>query len=99
MQGFEYYNKVPVAYSLGNFLFPDYVKNHSAETGVLTMKFKGENEQMSFNPYIIRNNQITPTQGQEKQNMLQYLQSIFNDIQIEQDGKIINMRQVANIDL
>ncbi|EJQ91751.1 hypothetical protein II3_05491 [Bacillus cereus MC67] len=63
------------------------------------MKFKGENEQMSFNPYIIRNNQITPTQGQEKQNMLQYLQSIFNDIQIEQDGKIINMRQVANIDL
>ena len=92
MQGFEYYNKVPVAYSLGNFLFPDYVKNHSAETGVLTMKFKGENEQMSFNPYIIRNNQIIPTQGQEKQNMLQYLQSISNDVQIEQDGKIIYMR-------
>ncbi|SCB69185.1 Uncharacterized protein BWGO95_03337 [Bacillus mycoides] len=56
------------------------------------MKFKGENEQMSFNPYIIRNNQITPTQGQEKQNMLQYLQSTSNDVQVEQDGKIINMR-------
>ncbi len=56
------------------------------------MKFKGENEQMSFNPYIIRNNQIIPIQGQEKQNMLQYLQSISNDVQIEQDGKIIYMR-------
>lgn len=68
------------------------MKNHSAETGVLTMKFKGENVQMSFNPYIIRNNKIAPTQGQEKQNMLQYLQSISNDVQIEQDGKIIYMR-------
>lgn len=92
LQGFEYYNKVPVAYSLGNFLFPDYVKNHSAETGVLTMKFKGENVQMSFNPYMIHNNQITPIQGDNKKNMLQYLQSISNDVQIEQDGKIINMR-------
>ncbi|QWG48310.1 hypothetical protein E0M25_12580 [Bacillus mycoides] len=92
MQGFEYYNKVPVAYSLGNFLFPDYVKNPGAEIGVLKMKFKEKNVQMSFNPYIIRNNQITPTQGQEKQNMLQYLQSTSNDVQVEQDGKIINMR-------
>lgn len=92
LQGFEYYNKVPVAYSLGNFLFPDYVKNHSAETGVLTMKFKGKDVQMSFNPYMIRNNQITPTQGQEKQNMLQYLQSISNNVQIGRDGKIVNIR-------
>ncbi|QWG81565.1 hypothetical protein JG486_30060 (plasmid) [Bacillus mycoides] len=92
MQGFEYYNKVPVTYSLGKFLFPDHVKNHGAETGVLKMKFKEKNVKMSFNPYIIRNNQITPTQGQEKQNMLQYLQSTSNDVQIEQDGKIINMR-------
>ncbi|KLA22250.1 hypothetical protein B4077_3196 [Bacillus cereus] len=47
-------------------MFPDYVKNHSTETGVLIMKFKGENVQMSFNLYIIRINKITPTQGQEK---------------------------------
>ncbi|MGF9965673.1 CapA family protein [Bacillus rhizoplanae] len=92
LQGFEYYNKVPVAYSLGNFLFPDYVTGHSAETGVLTLKFKGKDVQMSFNPYMIRNNQITPLQDTEKQNMLQYLQSISNDVQIDQDGNIIDKR-------
>ncbi|WP_440603724.1 CapA family protein [Bacillus sp. GB_SG_008] len=92
LQGFEYYNKVPVAYSLGNFLFPDYVTGHSAETGVLTLKFKGKDVQMSFNPYMIRNNQITPLQDTEKQNMLQYLQSISNDVQIDKDGNIINKR-------
>ncbi|MEH7462429.1 CapA family protein [Bacillus thuringiensis] len=92
LQGFEYYNKVPVAYSLGNFLFPDYVKGHSAETGVLTIKFKGKDVSMSFNPYMIRNNQITPLQGTEKQNMLQYLQSISNDVQINQNGDIIDKR-------
>ncbi|MGG2092582.1 CapA family protein [Bacillus sp. S13(2024)] len=92
LQGFEYYNKVPVAYSLGNFLFPDYVTGHSAETGVLTIKFKGKNVQMSFNPYMIRNNQITPLQDTEKQNMLQYLQSISNNVQIDKDGNIINKR-------
>ncbi|MEI4832175.1 CapA family protein [Bacillus sp. FJAT-53711] len=90
LQGFEYYNKVPVAYSLGNFLFPDYVTGHSAETGVLTIKFNGKNVQMSFNPYMIRNNQITPLQDTEKQNMLQYLQSISNNVQIDKDGNIIN---------
>ena len=31
LQGFEYYNKVPIAYSLGNFLFPNYVNGKSAE--------------------------------------------------------------------
>ena len=92
LQGFEYYNKVPVAYSLGNFLFPDYVTGHSAETGVLTLKFKGKDVQMSFNPYMIRNNQITPLQDTEKQNMLQYLQSISNNVQIDKDGNIINKR-------
>ncbi|PHA02292.1 capsular biosynthesis protein [Bacillus pseudomycoides] len=92
LQGFEYYNNVPVAYSLGNFLFPDYVTGHSAETGVLTMKFKGKDVQMSFNPYMIRNNQITPLQDTEKQNMLQYLQSISNDVQIDKDGNIIDKR-------
>ncbi|CAG9613610.1 hypothetical protein BACCIP111899_02829 [Bacillus rhizoplanae] len=92
LQGFEYYNKVPVAYSLGNFLFPDYVTGHSAETGVLTIKFKGKDVQMSFNPYMIRNNQVTPLQDTEKQNMLQYLQSISNDVQIDTDGNIIDKR-------
>lgn len=93
LQGFEYYKDVPVAYSLGNFLFPDYVSGHSAETGVLKVTFKGEDITMSFNPYIIRNNQIQPLEGQEREKMRQYLQSISYDVEIASDGTIINKRQ------
>lgn len=95
LQGFEYYNGVPVAYSLGNFLFPDYVKGHSAETGVLTLTLKGKDIQMSFSPYVIRGNQIHPIDGQAKAAMYQYLQSVSYDVEITGDGTIINKRTVA----
>jgi len=95
LQGFEYYNGVPVAYSLGNFLFPDYVKEHSAETGVLTLTFKGKDIKMSFSPYVIRGNQIQPIDGQEKAAMYQYLQSISYDVEITGDGNIVNKRAVT----
>lgn len=93
LQGFEYYNGVPVAYSLGNFLFPDYVNGHSAETGVLTLTFKGDDIKMSFNPYMIRNNQITPLENTEKQEMLQYLQSVSYDVEIDEAGNIKDLRK------
>ncbi|EJR59939.1 hypothetical protein IIO_03298 [Bacillus cereus VD115] len=92
LQGFEYYNKVPIAYSLGNFLFPSYVNGKSAETGVLTLTFKGKDVQMSFNPYIIRNNQISPVNEEEKRKALEYLQTISTDVEIDSTGKIINTR-------
>ncbi|AJH56385.1 bacterial capsule synthesis PGA_cap family protein [Bacillus anthracis] len=92
LQGFEYYNNVPVAYSLGNFLFPSYVNGKSAETGVLTLTFKGKDVQMSFNPYIIRNNQVSPVNEEEKRKALQYLQTISTDVEIDDTGKIINKR-------
>ncbi|WP_188388729.1 CapA family protein [Priestia taiwanensis] len=88
LQGFEYYNGVPVAYSLGNFLFPDYVKGHSAETGVLTLKAKGDKIDMSFNPYMIRNNQISPVEGKERTKMLKYLQSVSPKVTIDEDGNV-----------
>ena len=92
LQGFEYYNKVPIAYSLGNFLFPSYVNGKSAETGVLTLTFKGNDVQMSFNPYIIRNNQVSPVNEEEKKKALQYLQAVSTDVEIDDTGKIINKR-------
>ncbi len=92
LQGFEYYNKVPIAYSLGNFLFPSYVNGKSAETGVLTLTFKGKDVQMSFNPYIIRNNQVSPVNEEEKKKALQYLQTISTDVEIDDTGKIKNKR-------
>ncbi|WP_438503586.1 CapA family protein [Ectobacillus ponti] len=93
LQGFEYYNGVPVAYSLGNFLFPAYVKGHAAETGVLTLKCKGPDISMSFEPYTIRNNQIQPLQGAEKTQMYQYLQSISYDIEFDAAGNMVDKRK------
>lgn len=60
----------------------------SAETGVLTLTFKGKDVQMSFNPYIIRNNQVSPVNEGEKKKALQYLQTISTDVEIDDTGKI-----------
>ncbi|HYK74774.1 MAG TPA: CapA family protein, partial [Pseudoneobacillus sp.] len=40
LQGFEYYKGKPIAYSLGNFLFPDYVKGDKAQTAILHLDIK-----------------------------------------------------------
>ena len=60
LQGFEYYEGMPVAYSLGNFLFPPYVKDETAQTGLLSVSFKGDEVTMAFDPHIIVNGQIRP---------------------------------------
>ena len=43
---------------------------------------------MSFNPYIIRNNQVSPVNEEEKKKALQYLQTISTDVEIDDTGKI-----------
>ncbi|WP_306999700.1 CapA family protein [Lederbergia panacisoli] len=89
LQGFQYYNGMPVAYSLGNFLFPPYVKNESAQTGLLNVTFKGDQINMNFDPYIISKGQIIPVENAERDLFLQYLQSISFDIEISNTGDII----------
>lgn len=92
LQGFEYYEGMPVAYSLGNFLFPPYVTGRTAETGLLKASFKGDEIELAFEPYIIDNGQIIPAERMVKQEMLEYLQSISFDVEIDEDGMIINKR-------
>jgi poly-gamma-glutamate capsule biosynthesis protein CapA/YwtB (metallophosphatase superfamily) len=82
LQGFEYYNGKPIAYSLGNFLFPDYVQGKTAQTGLLTLTIDGDLMSMKFNPYLIRDNQIHPLEGQEDELILQYLQDISYGVDI-----------------
>ncbi|QHS22064.1 CapA family protein [Virgibacillus sp. MSP4-1] len=83
LQGFEYYQNKPIAYSLGNFLFPDYVQGNTAETGVLTLKIDGDNLTMAFTPYRIRSNQIHPLKRQEKEQILQKLEELSFEIRRE----------------
>lgn len=88
LQGFEYIDGMPVAYSLGNFLFPPYVKNETAQTGLLTATFKGDEITLQFDPYFIRNGQIVPGSEEERKQLLRYLESISMKTSIDKDGLI-----------
>ncbi len=83
LQGFEYYGDNPIAYSLGNFLFPDYVTGKTAQTGLLTVIIDGELLELHFEPFYIQGNQIIPLNEAEKENILAYLESISFDIEME----------------
>jgi poly-gamma-glutamate synthesis protein (capsule biosynthesis protein) len=58
LQGFEYYKGKPIAYSLGNFLFPNYIKGDKAQTGILHLDIQKDNIEMSFVPFKIIQDQI-----------------------------------------
>ncbi|MBB5175049.1 CapA family protein [Texcoconibacillus texcoconensis] len=58
LQGFEFFDDQPVAYSIGNFLFPDYVEGPTAETGVLNIELANGEASMSFKPWLIDDDQI-----------------------------------------
>ena len=89
LQGFEYYEGMPVAYSLGNFLFPPYVKDETAQTGLLSVSFKGDKVTMAFDPHIIVNGQIRPLSVEDRSKMFNYLQSISYDVSITENGDIL----------
>jgi hypothetical protein len=93
LQGFEYYKGKPIAYSLGNFVFPDYVSGKTAETGLLTLTINDSELTMYFNPYFIKDNQILPLEGLEDELMYQYLQEISYNVNIE-DGLITHVKNL-----
>lgn len=91
LQGFEYYDGIPVAYSLGNFLFPDYVSGNSAETGLLTLTLHEGDITMSFKPFYIYKDQIIPLDDEQQMRILTKLEGLSYGVKI--DGyDIINVR-------
>ncbi|SET93154.1 poly-gamma-glutamate synthesis protein (capsule biosynthesis protein) [Salinibacillus kushneri] len=84
LQGFEYYQNKPIAYSLGNFLFPDYIQGKTAETGLLTLKIEGDVLTMKFSPYYIRSNQIHSISSKEEIRILQKLEKL--SYQVTREG-------------
>lgn len=76
LQGFEFYKGKPIAYSIGNFLFPDYVSNRKADTGLLHLKLRNGKVKMSFTPYYIRDNQIVKRGPQYDKKISRYLETL-----------------------
>lgn len=94
LQGFEYYHNKPIAYSIGNFLFPDYVRNRSADTGLLKLTLDQGQISMEFNPYYIKNNQIRKRDKTYNEAQFAYLHRIsygvtFNGASIEDTVEVI----------
>lgn len=88
LQGFEYYKGKPIAYSLGNFLFPDYVKGDKAQTALLHLDLTGKNIMMSVTPYKIYRDQIIPQTDKERQMVWRELEKFsYGNIKIG-NGKV-----------
>ena len=76
LQGFEYYEGKPIAYSLGNFLFPNYIKGNAAQTGILHIDIHKEEMKMTFVPFRIMHDQIVKQSDQDKQAVWNELQGL-----------------------
>ncbi|WP_163103342.1 CapA family protein [Peribacillus alkalitolerans] len=87
LQGFEYYKGKPIAYSLGNFLFPDYVKGATAQTGLLHLDIKNKTITMNFSPYLIHKDQIKTQPTTTKKQVWKHLQSISYGVKVD-NGQI-----------
>ncbi|WP_275667949.1 CapA family protein [Paenibacillus oryzisoli] len=83
LQGFEYYKGKPIAYSIGNFLFPDYVSGPKADTGLLHLKFDQGQIELSFQPFYIEKNQIVSKGTAYEEKQLAYLKSISYGVELE----------------
>ncbi|WP_377889948.1 CapA family protein [Alkalihalobacillus sp. R86527] len=59
LQGMEYYNGKPILYSLGNFLFPDYVDGDSADTVIAKIDVVMNNYEVTLIPAIIHDSTVT----------------------------------------
>ena len=95
LQGFEYYKGKPIAYSLGNFLFPNYIKGDKAQTGILHLDIQKDNIEMSFVPFKIIQDQIIVQNEQEKQVVWNELQTLsYGEVQIN-NGIISDLTTVA----
>lgn len=83
LQGFEFYKDRPIAYSIGNFLFPDYVKAEKADTGLLNVTLESGKVKMAFKPYLIKNNQIIKQNQAYEEKQLKFIETISFDVAVD----------------
>lgn len=82
LQGFEFHKGKPIAYSIGNFLFPDYVKGKKADTGLLKLTLDKGQVGISFRPLSIRNNRIVKRDAAYEAAQLEYLEDLSYRVEL-----------------
>lgn len=63
LQTFSQYKGKPIAFSLGNFLFPDYVRGAQAETGIFEITINKEDITSKFIPFRIKADRIVKVEN------------------------------------
>ncbi|QOY34018.1 CapA family protein [Anaerobacillus isosaccharinicus] len=86
IQGLDFYKGKPIAYSLGNFLFPDYVSGLTAESCVLTLIIDGNDIKMQYTPYQITGNQVAALDHETIEKRLIALKSLSYNV--KRDGSL-----------
>lgn len=86
LQGIEFYNHKPIVYNLGNFIFNAEID----DTAIFQIILK-ENGEMEYQilPALQKNEYTDLLQGEEKERVLQDLQSWSINTIISDDGKVI----------
>lgn len=85
LQGIQYYGKVPVVYSLGNFWF----NSKTLDTGMIQADISREGIQnLRFIPAIQSDCRTDLARDGEKERILSYLQSISYGVTIDSKGNI-----------
>ncbi|OIJ10364.1 hypothetical protein BKP35_14420 [Anaerobacillus arseniciselenatis] len=85
IQGLDYYKGKPIAYSLGNFLFPDYVSGLTAESCILTFIIREDEIKMKYIPYEITGNQVAEVSQEVKEARLASLENLSFNVVREGD--------------
>lgn len=85
LQGIEIYNKAPIFYNLGNFLFESY----SVDTAVANLTINEDNSvSASVTPCKSKGYLTTEAEGEESLRILKYIESISVNVNIDENGNI-----------
>ena len=85
LQGFTYIEEMPVAYSLGNFLFTSY----TLDTGIIRLSFSAKEKRLDsiqFLPMLQEGCTVRMLAGEEKERVLNTLREYSPDVLISPDG-------------
>ena len=88
LQGFEYYNGVPIVYSMGNFIF-----NNSTKDSMMIEATLNENLTCSLRviPCGMSGVKMTAKSEEASEKVYEYLASISYNVQIDENGYLVSV--------
>lgn len=85
LQGFEFYNGVPIIYNLGNFWF----NLRNIDTVLLELEFDGTDVKVHLVPAVQKEGKTTLLEGSDAIDLFKYLEDISINVTITDDGYVI----------